>query len=412
MAKRNQFGTVCAELLTRIHDKHPLIHHITNFVVMNDTANATLALGALPVMAHAKEEVAEMVGAAGALVLNPGTLTPEWVEAMLIAGSRANELGVPIVYDPVGVGATKLRNETGAEFLNELRLAVVRGNSGEMGALAGAGGVVKGVESVEGSTRPGSSRESVRLETQHRRRDHRQARYHFRWTRVLGVDNGHVMLKTITGTGCMATTTIAIFCAVEKDFLVAATAALACYGLAAQRAARAARGTWRVSRCAPRRALPTHSGASQNWSENSETGVRECTWIILFTWSPTRVLRAGARTTKSCKPRFAAASRSCSTARRTRARGRMIEEARELRDLCRAGAFLSSSTTAWMSRSRSTRTACTWGRTTCRRASRAVDRAGQNPGRVRRKCRAGAGGGGGWRRLYRRESDLCDGDET
>ncbi|MDE3091414.1 MAG: hydroxyethylthiazole kinase, partial [Chloroflexota bacterium] len=135
MAK-STFGATCAELLTRIHDQHPLIHHMTNFVVMNDTANVTLALGALPVMAHAKEEVAEMVGAAGALVLNPGTLTPEWVEAMLIAGKRANELGVPIVYDPVGVGATKLRNETGEKFLKTLRLAVVRGNSGEVGALA------------------------------------------------------------------------------------------------------------------------------------------------------------------------------------------------------------------------------------------------------------------------------------
>ena len=249
MAKKNQFGVVCAELLTRIHDKHPLIHHITNFVVMNDTANATLALGALPVMAHAKEEVAEMVGAAGALVLNPGTLTPEWVKAMLIAGKRANELGVPIVYDPVGVGATKLRNETGARFLRELQLAVVRGNSGEVGALAGAGGVVKGVESVEGV------RDPVQVAKDLARKHNTVVAITGKrdlvsdGTHVLGVDNGHVMLTTITGTGCMATTAIAIFCAVEKDFLVASAAALACYGLAAQRAARRAKapGTFRAA---------------------------------------------------------------------------------------------------------------------------------------------------------------------
>ena len=249
MAKRNQFGAVCAELLTRIHDKHPLIHHITNFVVMNDTANATLALGALPVMAHAKEEVAEMVGAAGALVLNPGTLTPEWVEAMLIAGKRANELGVPIVYDPVGVGATKLRNETGARFLRELQLAVVRGNSGEVGALAGAGGIVKGVESVEGVKNP------VQVAQDLERKQNTVVAITGKrdiisdGTRVLGVDNGHVMLKTITGTGCMATTVIAIFCAVESDYLIASAAALACYGLAAQRAARRAKapGTFRAA---------------------------------------------------------------------------------------------------------------------------------------------------------------------
>jgi hydroxyethylthiazole kinase len=235
-------GAIAAELLNRIRSRHPLIHHITNWVVMNDTANATLALGALPVMAHAREEVEEMVGAAGALVLNPGTLFPELVQAMVMAGKRANELGVPVVYDPVGVGATRYRNETGERLLKELHLDVIRGNSGEIGALAGAGGVVKGVESVEGVANPQAVARELAL----------------RWatvvaitgkrdilsdgTRVLGVDNGHDMLKTITGTGCMATTVVAIFCAVESDKLIAATSALACYGLAAERAARGTPG--------------------------------------------------------------------------------------------------------------------------------------------------------------------------
>jgi len=240
--KRNDFGKVAAELLTRIRTQHPLLHHITNFVVMNDTANATLGIGALPVMAHAKEEVAEMVGAAGALVLNPGTLTPEWVEAMLIAGKRANELGVPIVYDPVGVGATKLRNETGERFLKELKLAAIRGNSGEVGALAGAGGVVKGVESVEGVKDPvsiakGLAKKYNTVVAITGKRD-----FISDGTRVMGVDNGHIMLTTITGTGCMATTMVSAFCAVEKDYLVATTAALACYGLAAQFAAKKSKG--------------------------------------------------------------------------------------------------------------------------------------------------------------------------
>ena len=242
MASKNSFASTCAELLVRIRERHPLIHHITNFVVMNDTANLTLALGALPVMAHAKEEVAEMVAAAGALVLNPGTLTPEWVESMLIAGQRANELGIPIVYDPVGVGATQLRNQTGQRFLDTLRLAVVRGNSGEVGALAGAGGKVKGVESVEGVADPVQVTRSL------------AQKYHTvvaitgardiisDGQRVLGVDNGHPLLKTITGSGCMATTAVAVFCAVEGDALLATAAALACYGLAAQYAALDAKG--------------------------------------------------------------------------------------------------------------------------------------------------------------------------
>jgi hydroxyethylthiazole kinase len=239
-SKTNPLSATAAELLARIREKHPLIHHITNFVVMNDTANATLALGALPVMAHAQEEVAEMVGAAGALVLNPGTLSPDWIEAMVIAGRRANELGVPIVYDPVGVGATSLRNRTGERFLNELRLAVIRGNSGEVGALAGAGGLVKGVESVEGVADPVAvARElAQRCSTVVAITGKRDILSD--GTRVFGVDNGHTLLKTITGTGCMATTAVACFCAVEGDALLAAAAGLACYGLAAQKAARRA----------------------------------------------------------------------------------------------------------------------------------------------------------------------------
>lgn len=242
MTTNNAYGAICAELLNRIRTQHPLIHHITNFVVMNDTANATLALGALPVMAHAIEEVAEMVGAAGALVLNPGTLTREWVDSMLIAGKRANELNVPIIYDPVGVGATKLRNDTAKQLLGGLKLAAIRGNSGEVGSLAGMGGVVKGVESVEGVSDPVQATKNV------------AARYQTAVTitgkrdilsdgkRVLGVDNGHPLLTTITGSGCMSTTAVAIFCAVEKDYLVASAAALACYGLAAQNAARVSTG--------------------------------------------------------------------------------------------------------------------------------------------------------------------------
>jgi hydroxyethylthiazole kinase len=236
MAKNN-YGTLASDILARVRERHPLIHHMTNFVVMNDTANATLALGALPVMSHAREEVAEMVSAAGALVLNPGTLTPEWVEAMLIAGKRANELGIPIVYDPVGVGATRLRNETGERFLAELKLAVVRGNSGEVGALAGAGGLVRGVESIEGVSDPIRVAKDLAQKYQMVVAITGKRDIISDSERVWGVDNGHVMLKNITGTGCMATTAVAVFCAVEKDFQLAASAALACYGLAAQLAA-------------------------------------------------------------------------------------------------------------------------------------------------------------------------------
>src|SRR5579862_1440945 len=115
------------EALARLRELKPLVHQITNYVVMNETANATLALGALPVMAHAPEEVEEMVGLAGALVLNIGTLSSHWVEAMLMAGRAANAAGVPVVLDPVGAGATGYRTVTARSILDEVEVAVLRG---------------------------------------------------------------------------------------------------------------------------------------------------------------------------------------------------------------------------------------------------------------------------------------------
>jgi hydroxyethylthiazole kinase len=161
---------------------------------------------------------------------------------MLIAGGRANELGVPVIYDPVGVGATRYRNETGERILKGLKVAVIRGNSGEVGALAGAGGLVKGVESVEGVKDPVgvakalAERESCVVAITGKRDIVSDGK------RTLGVDNGHEMMKIVTGTGCMSTTMVAIFNAVESDRLVATAAALACYGIAGEDAARHAKG--------------------------------------------------------------------------------------------------------------------------------------------------------------------------
>ena len=236
------YGEVAARIMSLVREKSPLIHHITNFVVMNDTANLTLAAGALPVMAHAKEEVAEMVGVAGALVLNPGTISPDWVEAMIIAGAKANELGVPVIYDPVGVGATKYRDECAKLILEKVKVAVIRGNSGEIGALAGAGGLVRGVESIEGV------RDPVGVAKALAKKEHCVVAITGKrdiisdGERTLGVDNGHAMMKTVTGTGCMSTTMTAVFNAVEGDRLIATAAALACYGLAGEIAAKRAKG--------------------------------------------------------------------------------------------------------------------------------------------------------------------------
>src|SRR5437868_13531546 len=126
-----------SSLLGRVRERRPLIHHITNMVVMNDTANITLAIGASPVMAHALEEVEEMVKLASVLLLNIGTMTPEQIEAMLRAGRRGNELGLPIVLEPVGAGVNSLRTQSAPRILRELDIAVSRGNASDGGTLVG-----------------------------------------------------------------------------------------------------------------------------------------------------------------------------------------------------------------------------------------------------------------------------------
>lgn len=231
-----------AELLSRLRSRKPLIHHITNFVVMNETANITLCAGALPVMAHAPEEVAEMASAAGALVLNIGTLSKEQIESMLIAGHAANKKGIPIVLDPVGAGATRLRTDSALVLLEELKIAIVRGNLAEVAVLAGFEAKISGVESMGVA----ADAETVAKKMVQRFgcvtaitgkvdviSDGR---------RLARVSNGHAMMGTVTGTGCMATTVVACFAAVEPDSFTAATSALAAYGLAGEIAASRAKG--------------------------------------------------------------------------------------------------------------------------------------------------------------------------
>ncbi len=223
--------------LAAIRERRPLVHQITNFVVMNETANATLALGALPVMAHAVQEVEEMAGAASALVLNIGTLSDEWVEAMLLAGRAANRAGVPVVLDPVGAGATAYRTETARNLLDDLDIAVVRGNSAEIATLAGHKAEIRGVEAVGSAAGPELAREAARalgcVAAVTGPVDHVSD-----GERVLAIANGHELLATVTGTGCMSTAITGCFLAVRPDDpLEAAAEALVAFGVAGEDAA-------------------------------------------------------------------------------------------------------------------------------------------------------------------------------
>ncbi len=228
--------------LARLREQRPLVHQITNYVVMNETANATLALGALPVMAHAPEEVAEMAALAGAVVLNIGTLSSRWIDAMLLAGRSANEHGVPVVLDPVGVGATQYRTETARRILDEVDVAVLRGNAGEVATLAGIAAEMRGVESIGAGADPAelariAARSLGVVASVTGPVDHVSD-----GEQIVAIANGHPLLASVTGTGCMSSAVTGCFLAVEGSPLDAAVAALVAFGVAGEDAAQDAKG--------------------------------------------------------------------------------------------------------------------------------------------------------------------------
>src|SRR5437764_2137947 len=190
--------------LAAIRERKPLVHQITNYVVMNETANATLALGALPVMAHAQEEVGEMAAIAGALVLNIGTLSPDWVEAMILAGQIANQRGTPVVLDPVGAGATTYRTETAKRILDEVRVTVLRGNAGEIATLVGVDAEVRGVESIDAGIEPADLARRAAQSLDVVASVTGPVDHVSDGDRVIAIANGHPLLASVTGTGCMS----------------------------------------------------------------------------------------------------------------------------------------------------------------------------------------------------------------
>jgi hydroxyethylthiazole kinase len=229
--------------LRRLRDAKPLVHQITNYVVMNETANATLALGALPVMAHAQEEVEEMAALAGALVLNIGTLSPHWVDAMLLAGRVANERRIPVVLDPVGAGATTYRTETARRILDEIDVTVLRGNAGEVATLVGVDAEVRGVESIATGADPAelarqAGRQLGLVASVTGAVDHVSD-----GESVISIANGDPLMATVTGTGCMSSALTGCFLAVNREApLAAAAEALVAFGVAGEDAAQGANG--------------------------------------------------------------------------------------------------------------------------------------------------------------------------
>lgn len=224
--------------IAAVRSSGPLVHNITNFVVMNFNANVLLAVGASPVMAHAHEEVLEMVGIAQALVLNIGTLEPQWIESMRMALGAATKRGIPTVLDPVGAGATSYRNRSIELLLNTAAPTVIRGNASEIMSVAGAAGLTKGVDSSA------EADDALSLARQLSRRtgnvvcvsgatDH-VLDAQGRWAQL---SNGHPWMTRITGTGCSCTALVGAFCAVQPDAWRATAAAMALMGVAGEVAA-------------------------------------------------------------------------------------------------------------------------------------------------------------------------------
>jgi hydroxyethylthiazole kinase len=230
------------QCIKRIRADNPLIHNITNYVVMNTTANALLAIGASPVMAHAAEEVEEMASHAGALVINIGTLSESWIQSMVKAGKEALRRGVPIILDPVGCGATKFRTDTARALINEIHPTIIRGNASEIRSLMHGEFGARGVDSLDTPDNAiaearGLSHSSASVVSVSGPVD-----MIVKGDEIARVFNGHSIMPKVTGMGCTASAITGAFAAVSSLYFEAASQAMAVMGIAGEIAAERSTG--------------------------------------------------------------------------------------------------------------------------------------------------------------------------
>lgn len=228
--------------IEQIREKAPLVHNITNYVVMNTTANALLAIGASPVMAHAVEEVEEMVSIAGALVINIGTLSEKWINAMLRAMKTAQSRNIPIVLDPVGVGATAYRTQTASQLIKNIPPSIIRGNGSEIMALCHVGQATKGVDSTSESNQAVDAGKSLARDFNCTVCITGETDYIVSAESRYQVNNGHALMPKVTGLGCTATAICGAFAAVNPRVDQACAHAMAVMGITGEIAARDAQG--------------------------------------------------------------------------------------------------------------------------------------------------------------------------
>lgn len=243
MQDDGRFGTKRLwAVVAAVREQAPLVHNITNLVVMNNTANALLALGASPAMVHSTDEVEDFTPLARALVINIGTLYSEQIAAMKLAAAKAQAVGVPWILDPVGAGATPYRLRA-ATALARCQPTIIRGNGSEILALArGCGGAGKGVDSTDSSETALEAAQALATETDAVVAVTGAVDYVTDGAQVVEIHNGHSLMARVTGLGCSATAVIGACLAVERDAFVATVAGLAAFGIAGELAAEEARG--------------------------------------------------------------------------------------------------------------------------------------------------------------------------
>ncbi|MFT6405707.1 MAG: hydroxyethylthiazole kinase [Marinomonas primoryensis] len=225
--------------LHAVREQKPLVVNITNYVVMNNTANALLAIGASPIMAHSREEMAEMMSFSGALVINIGTLDSLWIPRMMVAVEQANNHNKVVVLDPVGCGASKLRTQTSRQIADAANKLIIRGNASEIIALAGEQGTSKGVDSMDSSEAAVGAAQYLAKTYQCNVVVSGETDFIITADRQIKLNNGHVMMPYVTGMGCTLSALTGAFAAVGEETGLAAAAVL---GVAGEIAAEQSKG--------------------------------------------------------------------------------------------------------------------------------------------------------------------------
>ena len=239
------------EYVKNIREKSPLIHFITNYVTVNDVANAALAIGASPIMTDEVLDAPDMQNICNALVINPGTLNQNTVNAMIESGKRANELNHIVVLDPCGAGATPYRNQVIKELIENVKFDCIKGNISEIKALCNVSSTTKGVDA---SDLDKVTKDNLMDVIKMARQLSIKTGAVIAITGVIDVivdkdrayttDNGCREMRAITGTGCMTAGVIAAnLVASPKDKLKAVTAGIVMVGLSGELALGYAKGT-------------------------------------------------------------------------------------------------------------------------------------------------------------------------